>query len=265
MKLIVADLDGTLIHRSKFSDKTLETIIELQHSEHLFTLATGRHLNATREIAKKLNIKYPVICSNGAIIYDFKEEKFLFQKTIESDTAIEVIRLCESLALDYLVYTTTIIYAGTPRAYKNFTARVGTFNVKELEHQDFDELKTQGVTKILVIENQQALLDQLKNKLSKYIKLSYVQSQPTFLDIGHKDANKGNALNILASYLKVSREECVAIGDQENDMSMIEFAGIGIAMGSGKTELKEMADFVTKPFEEDGFTYAMNQLIFKNK
>jgi len=261
MKLIISDLDGTMIHRSEYSKKTLETVEKLKNTKHTFTIATGRHLNATRNIVKTFGIKHPVICSNGAVIYDFNEEKVLFQRSLSIDTAFKIIDICESLNIGYLIYTTKIIYAGTQKAYEAFSSKVGTFNVTQLENEGMDSLVKQGMTKILVIEDNQDLLDQLKEKLNQFTDISFVQSQPSFLDIGHKDSNKGDALLRLKKMFNKDFEMTIAIGDQENDLKMIEVADIGIAIGSGHDHLKEKADFVTQTYDNDGFSFAMHQYI----
>ena len=262
MYLIISDLDGTMIHRSKYTNKTLETVKQLKNTEHIFTIATGRHLNATRKIVENFDIKYPVICSNGAVIYDFSIEKILYQQSIEQARVIEIIDHCNQLNLSYLIYTTKIIYASSTKVYEAFTKRVGTFNVVMLD--DLKDVFDQGVTKILVIEEDKQLIDQLKENIKNIDDISYVQSQPTFLDIGHINANKGHALMKLKAFINHPIDQVIAIGDQENDIQMIEQADIGIAMGDGHPHLLGKADFITKPFEDDGFALAMKKFIFVN-
>ena len=94
---------------------------------------------------------------------------------------------------------------------------------------------------------------------------SIVYNQPTFLDIGHVLSTKGRALSLLAKHLCISLKDVIAIGDQENDISMIEAAGIGIAMGDGQEMLKKKADYITSPFHENGFTKAINDLLLAKK
>ena len=264
MKLIVSDLDGTIVHRNHFSKETLETIRKIQDSEHLFTVATGRHLNVARDVVKAFNIKHPVICSNGAVIYDFNKEEIIFQQSVEHETAKKVTDLCRAKQLDVLLYTTKLVYAVTDGGFKKFTRLVDAAHVIKVKYEALPSIIEEGVTKILVIEFDQDKINAFKQALSAFDDLSFVQSQKEYLDIGHKNATKGAALLRLAELLDVKAEDCIAIGDQDNDVTMIENAGLGIAIGSGHPVLKEKADFVTKAFEDNGFAYAMNQLLFKD-
>ena len=261
MKLIVADLDGTLLHKKFISSKTIDTIKKLKDQGYLFTLATGRHMQATKRIVDELKIELPVICTNGAFIYDFNSNRVIHQEEIPIEIVENTLQLLNKNDLDYLIYTTKHIVS-TLRSKEKLEERIGQVNSKIITHETLKAEIKQGVLKILVIDDHDDMLQHIKDILIKESSLHMVQSQKSFLDIGYYKASKGRALELLAKHLSIDTAEIIAIGDQENDISMIEVAGIGVAMGQGDEVLKLKADYITKSFEDEGFTYVMNELVF---
>lgn len=263
MKMIIADLDGTLVYKKEMSDTTLDTIQKLQQNGYLFTLATGRHKDATKAMVEKLQVNLPVICTNGAFIYDFKKEQVIHQDVIDEAIALKVMSILEASHTDYLLYTTQSIVS-TVEAKNRLEARIGTFDSITVESHALTSYVSLGLLKILIIEPDSVKFDQLRQTLSQIEAVYVLSSQPSFIDVGNKIASKGRALEILCQYLSVPLEQVLAIGDQENDLTMVQKAGLGIAMGDGEDALKRQAKFVTKPFKEDGFTHAINTFIFKD-
>ncbi len=264
MKLIVADLDGTLVLKQLTTEKTKETIKTIKQKGFLFTVATGRHYHAAQSFIEMFDVDLPVICSNGAFIYDFKKKEILHQQLIEERVVSRIMKACDEVGVDFLVYTTQAIYA-TDRAKQKLMARIGDVRVQVKDRYELDHVTSEGVVKVLVIEDEDIKRMTLKKKLDSEPTVKYVQSQPSFLDIGHKLSEKGNALAILAKHLGIEQHEILAIGDQENDISMIKYAGIGVAMGDGEPTLLEVADFITTSFDDEGFSHAIETLIFKNE
>lgn len=262
MKLIIADLDGTLISKQQMSDSTKQTVQKLKEQGYLFTLATGRHKDATRRVAGELKVDLPVICTNGAFIYDFKTEKVIHQDTIDAISVKKVLDILNEQKSSYLLYTTKSIVSNQTSKDK-LAGRIGSFESLVVSEEKLLDYLPLGLLKILIIENDDIKFKQLRDKLSTLESVYVLSSQPSFIDVGNKVANKGRALEILSTYLGITLEEVLSIGDQENDLTMIQKAGIGVSMGDGEQALKEAADFITKPFIEDGFTYAINKFIFK--
>ena len=260
MKLIVADLDGTLLHKKNISSQTIDTINKLKDQGYLFTLATGRHMQATKPFIEQLNIDLPVICTNGAFIYDYQQQHIIHQETIPMNIVESTLQLLNQYNLDYLIYTTSHIVS-TQRSKEKLEQRIGQVNSKVITHETLKEEIEQGVLKILVIDERDDMIHHIKKMLNQESSLNMVQSQKAFLDIGFYKASKGRALTILAKYLAIDLSDILAIGDQENDISMIEVSGVGVAMGQGDEVLKSKANFITKSFNDEGFTYAINELI----
>jgi Cof subfamily protein (haloacid dehalogenase superfamily) len=262
MKMIIADLDGTLVLKKQVTQKTIETIKKIKEEGHLFTIATGRHMNATREMVRLFDVHLPVICGNGSIIYDFNQEKIIFQQTILDETVLSIMTLCDLYGVDFLLYTTKDIVA-TKKAADKLMSRIGSFDVKLVERSELESFITLGVIKVLVIDERVDVIESLKKALNPKKDIHYVQSQTAFLDIGHVLSTKGRALKILAEQLQMNMKNVIAIGDQENDISMIETAGFGISMGDGDEALKKSADYITQSFHDEGFFEAMKNLVLK--
>ncbi len=262
MKMIIADLDGTLVYKKEMSDKTKQTIQRLQDEGYVFTLATGRHKDAVKSMAKTLNIKWPIICTNGAMIYDFNQQKVLHQDVIEPTVANRVLALLNQHQTDYLLYTTQVIVSNQS-AKALLESRIGAFESVVVEFEQIEPYLKQGLLKILIIEPNEDKFNALRTRLSQIDDVYVLSSQASFIDVGNKIASKGRALSILCEHLSIPLTEVLSIGDQENDLSMVQIAGIGVAMGDCEATLKENAYYVTKPFKEDGFTHAINTFIFK--
>lgn len=264
MKMIIADLDGTLVSKKYMSESTKETIQWLQQQGYIFTFATGRHKDAVRPLVESLNIEYPVICTNGAFIYDFKTRTVLHQDTLDPFAIEEALKILDQSEADYLLYTTESIVS-SKMAKQKLESKIGAFDslvVEQCEWQPYIDL---GLLKILVIEQDEIKFKNLRKSLETLKGVYVLSSQPTFIDIGNEIANKGRALEKLTSILGIALKDVLSIGDQENDLTMIEKAGVGVAMGDAEEILKEKADFVTKPFLEDGFVHAINTYIKNHK
>lgn len=264
MKLIIADLDGTLVHNQTITEQTKTTIKLLKEKGYKFTIATGRHMHATKDIAKMLDVDYPIICTNGGFIYDFKNDLVIHQQIIDESIVLNIMETCNQKKMDYLLYTTKDIIA-TQKSYQKLQDRIGAFDAVKVPLEALKDYLHLGVVKILIIDEDHQNIQSIKTYLDHIQDVHYVQSQPAFLDIGHHLSSKGYALNKLTEYLNIELSEVFAIGDQENDISMIEVAGIGVAMGNGQEALKKCADFVTTDHANEGFTHAVNQFIFNQK
>jgi Cof subfamily protein (haloacid dehalogenase superfamily) len=135
------------------------------------------------------------------------------------------------------------------------------YQAKFEDIRDIDEIVNGNhINKILLIENDKEKYEVVKEKYLQQNKYTIATSQKGFIDINPKNASKGNALMILADHFGYSLDEIVVFGDQDNDVSMLEIAGIGIAMENGSNNAKSVSKFVTKSNNEDGFA----DWVFKN-
>ena len=120
------------------------------------------------------------------------------------------------------------------------------------------------ILKAICIENDSNKLNDLfkaKEELKKYEDLEVVSSSPSNFEVMNKGTSKGRAVKVLADILNINREEIMCLGDSENDLSMIEFAGLGVAMGNAEEFLKEKADYITDTNENDGVAKAIEKFV----
>jgi len=260
-KLIIADLDGTLIEKGFISNKTLQTVRELREAGHLFTIATGRHVTAALPVIQRLNVDLPVICSNGAYVGFPLQNQVMEETTIDQSLVQDALHHIERLQANCLLYTTKQI-VGTKMAKQRLEDKIGPTNALAVTHDALSNYIEEGVIKILVIEPDENNYQKLYEHFMSQPKLSVVSSNLGFLDLGNKHTSKGHAMNVICDYLEEDISQVIAIGDQENDKTMLSVADIGIAMGNASPTLKDSADYVTKPFSEDGFSHAIKRFVF---
>lgn len=262
IKLVIADLDGTLYHDNVISEETKNMINRLRNDGIIFTIATGRHFTGSVGIIEELEVKGPVICSNGAYVGIPEEQLILKEVLIDTDLVLKVINRLYETKSTFLLYTSKRI-VGTQESRDALYQRIGNFPAKIVSLEEMSNYVDEGVVKILIIEPNETTFKKLFEELQEYQEASVVSSNNSFIDIGCKQSSKGHSLQVICDYYNVKLNEVFAIGDQENDISLIQEAHIGVAMGNGTDLLKSKADFVTKSIQEEGFSYAVKKLIYE--
>lgn len=260
-KLLAMDLDGTLIGNDLLlSERVKRAVARAQAAGVRAVLATGRMVRATLPYAQELGVTAPLICYQGALMRDIAADRTLYEQPVPQDLARQAIAEAEGRGLVALGYVDDWVYAGkdTPEAqFYGRHSRVQPRLVGEL----LDWLHT-PLTKIVVVstaEQTDANVAHFRERFGN--QLNVTKSYPLFTEIIHPDVSKGRALARLAEHLGIRREEIVAIGDNLNDLDMIEYAGLGIAMGGGSPAVQERADWVCPPESEDGVAVAIEERV----
>lgn len=263
-KLVAVDMDGTLLTpKLEISKETVETINRVIESGVIFTLSTGRMYLAAIPFANMLNLDVPIITCNGALTKCSKTGKVYDQKIINKEHSSEIIRYCEEAGLSVSIYMEDDIYI--QKNSENIDIHLQLDHAKPQIIDNFDSLLDGSIIKIMFNSSDKYDLELHTRKLYELYKdkLNFYFSLPHFVEIVHKEANKRNALENIAIKFDVKREEIIAIGDNFNDMDMIEYAGLGVAMGNAPDYLKEAADFVTHSNDEDGVNHVLEEFILK--
>ena len=258
-KLLALDLDGTLIGRDLIiSSRTKTAISQLMGHGIIVTIATGRMFQSALPYARELNISAPLICYEGAMIADPNTKEVLWHKPVPLSLAREAIELINkenlhiNAYLDDELYVESVndkaeLYSSISRVIPNAVGDLLAFLDRE-------------PTKLVVVGNPDEIdhINKLLNE--KFNGALYVaKSYPLFCEIAHPECNKANALAMLTDQFGITQSEVVAIGDNHNDMNMVQWAGLGIAMANGSDETKEAADWVTGHQEEDGVAQAIEK------
>lgn len=259
-RLVALDLDDTLLDRDLvFSPRVREVVRAVMDSGVTVTLSTGRMFQSALPYARELGLSTPIICYQGALIKDPVSLETLFHQPVPLERAREVIRLVKRWGLHINVYVDDQLYVekATPEAERYVRiARVPLHPVGDLL-----EFLKEDPTKIVIVSDE-ATIDRAMGELKAVFgeTLYITESLPMFCEIAHPGCNKGTALAMLASQLGVLQEETVAVGDGLNDLEMIEWAGLGVAMGNAPDEVKAAAGIVTGTIKEDGAAEALEQI-----
>lgn len=254
--LAALDLDGTLLHEDKsISDYTLKILQKAVEHGIILVPASGRALNGMREnILKIKGIRY-AICSNGASTVNIETGETIQETFISTERAVEMI--------EYLKQYPVSIYAHTDQGIfreRTIEKRIlcekfpyicfgGTY-VENLAHY-FTENKIKIFKLgILVLENWAE--KEILEKGSPNSHILFFRTGDRIVEVNSSASSKGNALRFLCEKLEIPMEKVLAIGDNENDISMLELAGVAAAMGNAKEDVKSVACWVAATNEEDG-------------
>lgn len=262
VKMLVLDIDGTILNKEfKASRNVVDCLKRLSARGIKVVLATGRMYSATESVVKLLGIDTPVICYQGALVVDSKDNRVLYERNLPEKAAKLVVRYLRQTGFHINLYQDDKLYVESDNEHIHryvLERRIGYVVV-----DSFDEMGLSGVNKLLAIDGDVRRVAVLVEKLNNAFggELLAVKSMPTFCEITAKDATKGRAIEYLADFWGIKKSEIMAIGDQDNDIEMLRAAGIGVAMGNATPKLKTVADFITKSVDEDGVVYAVQEYI----
>ena len=261
IKMVVTDIDGTIVKAdSTCSNAVRSTIKRLSEKKIKVVLATGRMFRATYPVLMDLGLKTPIISYQGGFVKEYYgEQKTLYAKYTDKAHALEVIDYFRSKNIHINVYVNDVLYVENDDEY--IKKYIENRNIVYTVVDDLKSVDMTGLHKVLGIDkNPQKIIDATSELKEKYNNELYIiRSTPYFCEVSNPEASKAAALNFLRDYWKFKNEEVLAIGDQDNDIDMIEAAGVGIAMGNGTEKLKEAADYITKSVDDDGFCYAIER------
>lgn len=253
-KLFVADMDGTLLNDNKeISEKDIQTIKKLQGSGIKFAVATGRHDSMIKSYLKHLDLRVPVISCNGAMVREpFSDQVFLAQ-ALPKEQCLQVIDTCKQWGAIFHIYGHETIYGESLSHkmlyYHNLNKRLpADEQIKLLVVPDCRDIVNKGpepLYKFLILADESRRLSSVIEQLSRLDGLNVTWSGPMLCDVMKNGITKAYALQRLAEGLGIKREEIAAIGDQHNDIDLIEYAGLGIAVANAEDALRVKADAET--------------------
>lgn len=256
-RLIVADLDGTLMGDDiTISPAVIAAVRAAMECGLYFTIATGRTFGGTRAFADQLGVNAPLILYQGAEIRHAETGEVLHQVTVPLPWAHEFIATVSEQGLHLNVYLDDRAYAAQETPESQFYASLQGGRVYAVG--DLLRFVDRPPMKMLII-GEPARLDQLAPALRAQFagRLQIVRSYARFLEAIPAGVSKGHGLAWLARYLGIRQEETVAIGDNDNDVEMVQWAGLGIAMGNASAAVKQAADLIAPPVAHDGVAWAI--------
>jgi len=260
------DLDDTLLRDDwTISPRVVKAIQQAQAQGVKMTIATGRMPISTRPYAEQLGLDVPVITYHGAMIQQVLSGDILFRRVIPSAVATEIVRYVSKQGVYAQVYLKNRVVATELNEWSREYERISSVTIEKEDLSILLSQEPEGVEKILLMAGESDL-DQLTPSLSQRYgeKVHITKSKPCFLEMTDCSVNKGVALAALAKRLGIAQEDVMAIGDSFNDLEMIKYAGLGVAMGNARSEIKEQADIVTATNEDDGVAEAIERYVLEN-
>lgn len=263
--ILFSDMDGTLLkNNSTVSDSMKEALDTLSANGHRLVLSSGRPLSAILEVVKQAALDYPntlIISYNGALIYSLNDQKPIHECKISQEDIRLLDQLAKQEGLHIHGYGMESIICNKPNEELDFYRKRIHLPLECIA--DIAEACPDGSYKMQCIHlTDHDRLEEFRQKTIPLFegRIQMIFSNDKYLEILPAKASKGSALKFTASYLSVPISHTFAAGDEENDISMLQAAGLGIAMLNATEKVKEAADYVTKSTnEEDGLLPILNQ------
>ncbi|AQM40691.1 MULTISPECIES: Cof-type HAD-IIB family hydrolase [Staphylococcus] len=286
INLIATDMDGTLLNAAhEISEENIQAIKYAQSQGITVVIATGRAFYEANAPINQTDLKVPYICLNGA---EVRDESFNIMSTSNLNREL-INRITVELNKEnifYQVYTNLGIYTENPlrdlEIYIDIAQRAGQeADVEKIKSgiqkridngtlkvvENYDKIQdTPGeiVMKILAFDSDLEKIDRVSETLAKSESLAISSSSRGNIEITHSDAQKGIALNTIAERLNIDMENVMAIGDNMNDVSMLERVGYSVAMENAAPEVKAIAKYETDSNEQSGVGKAIMKLLREN-
>ena len=264
-EMLVLDLDGTLTNSAKeITPPTKQALLEIQETGKKVVLASGRPTPGITPLAEMLHLadygSY-ILAFNGARIINCRTGEIVYDKTVPPSAIPEVFEIVKQFDVDIITYTDKEIISGIKsNEYTEIEAFITKMPIVQVEN--FVEYIDFPINKFLVT-GEPALLDEVEKVLKARFHsfLNVYKSQPFFLEVVPQNIDKANSLQKLINSIGLKADQMICCGDGLNDLSMIEWAGLGVAMENAEPLVKEKADFITKSNDEDGVLHVINQFM----
>ncbi|MCJ7688539.1 MAG: Cof-type HAD-IIB family hydrolase [Clostridiaceae bacterium] len=294
-KLLVLDMDGTLLNENqKISKENIAAIEKARKMDVKIVIASGRTIQGIENYLEELDLlnedNYCVVCS-GAIVMNNTKDRIIHSSPLSYEEFKYVFDLVKRLNINLNMYSDESILIHS----SNYYSRIDSIaNNLPLQMMDFNYLnKDTLITKIMLINEDLSIVDEMqalfpsiivddisiqgKDEYNKDLfkdisklpvefldKFSVSKVTPFNVEVMKKNANKRAGIEKLAEQFKIKPHEIICIGDSGNDRHMIEYAGLGVAMGNAFPEIKEIADYVTLTNEENGVAHVIEKFILND-
>ena len=265
-KLLVLDVDGTLLNDEReISKRTLAALLKVQQMGVRIVLASGRPTYGLMPLAKTLELgNYGgfVLSYNGCQIIKAQNGEILFERRINPEMLPYLEKKARKNGFAIFTYHNDTLITDSPdNEYIKNEALLN--NLKIIREDEFSTAIDFAPCKCMLVSDKEKALIGLEQHWEKRLAgtLDAFRSEPYFLEVVPCGVNKANTLGALLEHLGVTREEVIAVGDGVCDVTMLQLAGMGVAMGHSQDSVKVCADYVTASNEEDGVALAVEKLI----
>ena len=270
IEMIISDVDGTLINKEGFvSEKTRETIQKLVSRGYRFGIATGRHIDSARSIAEQcgMNPDDMMIVSLNGLLVEHKSENYQVKEDyLDYDACLRLSDIAEKYYMGILFfYDQDVYYMMDDRSIEDYKRglkpkmlRFFQENVKMHRIFSMDEIKPffdndSFLRKVVMIQSDE-YSELVKERIAKEMDddVHFMMVAPGWAEIMPKHVNKGDAILRYAKHFQIDPSKIIAFGDGDNDLTMLQKVGHGVAMENARNSLKIVADALTLTNDEDG-------------
>ncbi len=265
-KLLVLDVDGTLLNDAKeISKRTLAALLKVQQMGIRVVLASGRPTYGLMPLAKALELgNYGgfILSYNGGQIINAKNGELLFERRINPEMLPYLEKKARKNDFAIFTYHEDMIVTDHP-TNEHILQEAALNNMRVVEETEFSIGVDFAPCKCMLVSDDEKALVRLEEHWRRRLNgaLDVFRSEPYFLEVVPCSIDKANTLGVLLEKLEISRDEVVAMGDGVCDVTMIQLAGLGVAMGNAQDSVKACADMVTASNEEDGVAVAVEKVI----
>lgn len=253
-ELLAIDMDGTLLNDSKLiGEKSIEYIKKVIDMGIKFVIASGRVPAALKYYEYTISRNQPVICCNGAIILDH-DKNIIYTKSLSKDSVIKIVDILRDKKDTYYhFYVGDVLcceqFKLSAQRFYEFNRGVERKYRMEIriiaDTKEYVQMSRHDIDKIVVMDKDSDYLKSIREKIERIEGIAVSSSGACNLEINSKGVNKGSGLVNLAKYYNIPIEKCIAVGNDENDISMIKNAGLGVAVSNAASKIKRRANYVT--------------------
>ncbi len=264
--MLVLDIDGTLVGSDKtISEKTREAIIKAQQRGKIVAIASGRSIAGIRKTASNISLEQYggyVIAYNGTTVVNCKTGECIYNQMVPKELVKPVYEAAKRVNAGIVVYndnTKEMISGNGLNEYIKIDAEACNVTINEVS--DFVKAINFPFNKFLLSGKPEHMAEVEKIMAKEFgDRLNVFRSDPFYVELLPRYVDKGVAVEKLVK-LDIQREKVICIGDSYNDLPMLRFAGMGVAMGNAQQEVKEMADYVTASNDEDGIVNVIDKFM----
>ena len=260
-KAVFSDIDGTLLNTShQIPEKTREKIMDMKRQGIPFVLVSARMPKGMTAIRDALGSRSPMICYSGALVVD-ENGRPIYSVALKEGEAQKICRAIPEITPDVSVnvYSNDRWMAEDLKEYwVDQEMKITGVRAEEVSFQDEEVMRE--VHKILCMGPADSITVLEKKLQERFPDIRIYKSKDTYLEIMSMKASKSDAVHMLEHVFGVTREEIIAFGDGHNDIDMIQYAGLGVAMGNASDEVKQAADYVTDINDREGLRQVLDQV-----
>ncbi|MBE5821454.1 MAG: HAD family phosphatase [Clostridiales bacterium] len=291
-KMIATDLDGTLLNSyGQITEKTKDALLKAQDKGVYIVFASGRVSSSIKSFAELIGIKGYIISGNGALVTDLETNENIYTNVMDKNTVLKIISICEQNSISYNLYTLKDVYTKKIEYSTLFyhmenkklpEEKKIKINLCENIEKLIKESNDLKISKITICDKDRMVFNSIIRKLREVdgvnvldvshssrkvitVGTEAIEIKYNYTEVSKSGVDKWSAIEFLANKLNIDTNDIICIGDNANDIIMVENAGLGVIMGNAAPEYKERADFVTNSNDEEGVTNIINKYILNKE